>query len=147
MWGNVNATYYTTAQPPAILGRDFDYACEGPVSSGPPSISSLSGSGAMASTLTVNGSNFGTAQGSSYVHLWFTPDNPHSCATDSTTVSWGQPGNWAAFSIQSWSNTAVSFQVPTPSGPNRQTGSSLGTNLWMIPAGDTGCLAVTTSAG
>jgi hypothetical protein len=146
MWGNYNATYYTTAQPPAILGRDFDYACQG-AASGPPSISSLSGSGAMASTVTVNGSNFGAAQGSSYVHLWFTADNPHSCATDSTTISWGQPGNWAAFSIQSWSAGAVSFQVPTPSGPNRQIGSSLGSDLWMIPAGDTGCVAVTTSGG
>ncbi len=46
-----------------------------------------------------------------------------------------------------WSNGALSFQVPTPSGPNRQVGSTLGADLWMIPAGDTGCVAVTTSAG
>ncbi|HEV2371009.1 MAG TPA: hypothetical protein VGS19_02470 [Streptosporangiaceae bacterium] len=147
MWGNASEPYYQTDVAPAILGRDFDYTCRQRGSSGPPSISSLSGSGAMASTMTINGSNFGGSQSSSYAHLWFTPDNPHSCASDSTTISWGAPGNWGAFTVSSWSNGSVGFQVPTPSGPNRQIGSSLGSNLWMIPAGDSGCVNVTTSGG
>ena len=147
MWGNYNGTWYETYQSPAILGRDFDYTCRQIGSSGPPSISSLSGNGAMASTMTISGSNFGSSQSNSYVHLWFTPDNPHSCATDGTTINWGVPGNWAAFTVSGWGNGSVSFQVPTASGPYRQVGSSLGSNLWMIPAGDTGCVAVTTSGG
>jgi hypothetical protein len=147
MWGNYNGTWYQTNLAPAILGRDFDYTCQQIGSSGPPSIGQLSGSSAMAATMRINGRNFGTSQSSGFVHLWFTPDNPHSCATDSSTINWGEPGNEAAFSVTGWSDTAISFQVPTPSGPNRRIGSSLGDNLWLIPAGDTGCLTVTTSGG
>jgi hypothetical protein len=147
MWGNASEPYYQTNVPPAILGRDFDYTCRQIGSSAPPSISSLSGSGAMASTMTIGGSNFGSAQSSSYIHLWFTPDKPHSCAVDGTTINWGVPGNWAAFTVSAWGNSSISFQVPTPSGPDRQSGSTLGSDLWMIPAGDTGCLTVTTSGG
>jgi hypothetical protein len=142
MYGNVSNGSYTTNASPAILGRDLDYACKGPFGNlPPPKISSISGSGAMDSTMTLAGSNFGSSQGSGIVHLWFTPDNPHSCSTDSTTISWGEPGNWGAFSVVSWSNGSVGFQVPTPSGPDRQHFS------WMIPAGDTGCVNIATSGG
>jgi hypothetical protein len=142
MWGNYSNSSFTTNQSPAILGRDFDYTCKGPFGTlGPPSISSISGSGAMASTMTLSGANFGSSQGSSYVHLWYTADNPNSCSADSTTISWGAPGNSAAFSVVSWSNGSVGFQVPTPSGPSRQG------QTWMIPAGDTGCVTVVTSSG
>ncbi|HEX9031774.1 MAG TPA: hypothetical protein VF834_07985, partial [Streptosporangiaceae bacterium] len=147
LWGNYSNSYYQTNVSPAILGRDFDYQCQGGASSGPPSVSSISGSGAMDTNMTISGSNFGSAQGSSYVHLWFTPDNVHSCTPDSTTINWGAPGNWASFSVTGWSGSSISFQVPTPSGPNRQLGSTLGNDLWMIPAGDTGCLSVTTGGG
>jgi hypothetical protein len=99
----------------------------------------------MAATMCINGKNFGSSQSSSFVHLWFTPDNPHSCATDTSTINWGEPGNEASFT--GWSDTAITFQVPTPSGPNRRLGSTLGDNLWMIPAGDTACLTVTTGGG
>jgi hypothetical protein len=30
MWGNFSAPEYTTDQPPAIIGRDFDFECRGP---------------------------------------------------------------------------------------------------------------------
>ena len=148
MWGNASEPYYRTNASPAVLGRDFDYTCQQIGSpSGPPSIALLTGSSAMAGTMLIHGTNFGGSQSSSYVHLWFTPDNPHSCATDGSTINWGVPGNWAAFTVSGWNNNTISFQVPTPSGPDRQLGSSLGNDLWLIPAGDTACLSVTTSGG
>jgi hypothetical protein len=104
MWGNYNGTWYQTNLSPAILGRDLDYVCQQIGSSGPPSIGLLSGSSAMAATMRINGQNFGTSQSTSFVHLWFTPDNPHSCATDSSTINWGEPGNEAAFSVTGWND-------------------------------------------
>src|SRR5262249_56608554 len=77
MWGNASEPYYQTNVPPAILGRDFDYTCRQIGSSAPPSISSGSGSGAMASTMMISGSNLRSAQGPDAVHRRVPPDKPH----------------------------------------------------------------------
>lgn len=57
---------------------------------------------------TITGSGFGDTQGSGYVSF-----------SDGTT-NWGAPGNTAAFTIDSWSDTKITFTVPTPSGSNGQ---------------------------
>jgi len=57
-------------------------------------------------TLTINGSGFGSNQGSGYVKLYDT----------NTGVSWGAPDNDAYFEILSWSNNQIQVQVPADSG-------------------------------
>jgi predicted alpha-1,2-mannosidase len=57
-------------------------------------------------TVTVTGTGFGATQGSGYVQFM---DNG---------ASWGAPGNAATFKVDSWSNTQITFTVPTPSGTN-----------------------------
>ena len=70
-------------------------------------VSSLSPASANAGDLvTINGSGFGATQGSGYVTF-----------SDNGT-NWGAPGNAATFQIDSWSDSAITFTVPTPSGPN-----------------------------
>jgi predicted alpha-1,2-mannosidase len=54
--------------------------------------------------VTVTGTGFGADRGAGYLAL-----------TDLGT-SWGAPGNTAAFTVNSWSDTAVTFTVPQPSG-------------------------------
>ncbi|WP_049871675.1 GH92 family glycosyl hydrolase [Catenulispora acidiphila] len=56
--------------------------------------------------VTVHGSGFGATQGTGYV------------AFSDQGINWGAPGNSAAFTVDSWSDTAVTFTVPTPSGTN-----------------------------
>lgn len=73
--------------------------------------------------VTVHGSGFGDSQGTGYVHF-----------TDNGT-SWGAPGNNAAFTVTSWSDTAITFTVPTPSGTN---------GVWHVSPGSTAAVAVTT---
>jgi hypothetical protein len=75
----------------------------------PPVAASLTPATAAAGQqVTINGSGFGASQGSGYVAL---SDNG---------INWGAPGNAAAFHIDSWSDTAITFTVPTPSGSNGQ---------------------------
>ena len=70
-----------------------------------PVVSSLSAATASAGQqVTINGSGFGASQGNGYVSF-----------SDNGT-NWGAPGNSAAFTIDSWSDTAITFTVPTPSG-------------------------------
>ena len=72
-------------------------------------ISSISPTTAAAGqVVTINGSGFGATQGSGFVAF-----------TDLST-SWGAPGNTATFTINSWSDTAITFTVPTPSGSTGQ---------------------------
>jgi predicted alpha-1,2-mannosidase len=72
-----------------------------------PVVSSLSATTAAAGQqVTINGSGFGASQGSGYVSF-----------SDNGT-NWGAPGNSATFTIDSWSDTAITFTVPTPSGTN-----------------------------
>ncbi len=56
--------------------------------------------------VTINGSGFGATQGTGYV------------AFSDNGTNWGAPGNVAAFQIDSWSDTQITFTVPTPSGTN-----------------------------
>ncbi|HEX4791818.1 MAG TPA: GH92 family glycosyl hydrolase [Actinospica sp.] len=70
-----------------------------------PVVTSLSATTAQAGQqVTINGSGFGSSQGSGYV------------AFGDNGTNWGSPGNSAAFTIDSWSDTAITFTVPTPSG-------------------------------
>lgn len=77
-------------------------------------------------TVTLYGTGFGAAQGNGYI------------AFHDNSVNWGAPGNAAAFQIDSWSNTAITFTVPTPSGSNGQSAVTPGTMATMT---------VTNSAG
>jgi predicted alpha-1,2-mannosidase len=76
--------------------------------------------------VTIKGSGFGATQGKGYVHF---ADN----GTD-----WGEPGNAAAFTVTSWSDTAITFTVPTPSGTDGQ---------WHVAPGSTTMITVVDDAG
>ena len=76
--------------------------------------------------VTITGSGFGASQGSSYLTF-----------SDNGT-NWGAPGDQAAFTIDSWSDSAVTFTVPQPSGTNGQ---------WAVVPGSTASVSVTTGAG
>jgi len=52
-------------------------------------------------------------------------------------TSWGAPFDGATFHIGSWSDTAITFPVPIPSGPG---------HIWHVNPGDT-AVTVNTSAG
>jgi hypothetical protein len=71
-----------------------------------PVITSVSPSTTAAGTsVTLNGQNFGSSQGSSYLTL----------AQGGT--SWGAPFDGAKLTITSWSDTAITFTLPPNSGP------------------------------
>jgi hypothetical protein len=76
--------------------------------------------------VTIHGSGFGTSQGSGYVHF---ADN---------NTDWGEPTNAATFTVDNWTDTAITFTVPTPSGSNGQ---------WHVAPGSTAMVSVTTDAG
>ena len=74
-----------------------------------PVVTSLSATNAKAGDqVTINGSGFGASQGNGYVSFG---DNG---------TNWGAPGNTGTFTVDSWSDTAITFTVPTPSGTNGQ---------------------------
>jgi predicted alpha-1,2-mannosidase len=92
----------------------------------PPVVDSLSPPTASAGQqVTINGTGFGASQGSGYVQF---SDNG---------INWGAPGNAASLTIDSWSNTSITFTVPTPSGSNGQWHVFPGTNatVAVVPAG------------
>jgi hypothetical protein len=100
---------------------------QGPPALVPPVIASLSPTSAAAGQqVTITGSNFGATQGSSYVFF-----------VDGDT-SWGAPFDGATFNIDSWSDTSITFTVPTPSGPN---------GIWHVTPGTTATVQVTTPGG
>jgi hypothetical protein len=76
--------------------------------------------------VTVTGSGFGASQGSSYLTF-----------SDNGT-NWGAPGDLATFTVNSWSDSAITFTVPAPSGTN---------NEWAVTPGTTATVSVTTGAG
>ena len=76
--------------------------------------------------VTVTGSGFGATQGSSYLTF-----------SDNGT-NWGAPPDLATFTVDSWSDSAITVTVPTPSGTNGQ---------WAVTPGTTATMTVTTSAG
>ena len=93
----------------------------------PPLATSLSPATASAGQqVTINGSGFGATQGSGYV------------AFSDNGINWGAPGNTAAFQVDSWSDTAVTFTVPTPSGSSGQ---------YVVEPGTYASVRVTTSSG
>jgi predicted alpha-1,2-mannosidase len=67
-----------------------------------PVVTSLSATKASAGQqVTINGSGFGSSQGSGYVDF-----------SDNGT-SWGVPGDAGTVTVDSWSDTAITFTVPT----------------------------------
>ncbi len=100
---------------------------QGPPSLVPPLISSVQPASAGAGTVeTINGANFGATQGSSYV---FFVDGP---------TSWGAPFDGATFQVDSWSDTKITFTIPTPSGPG---------GVWHVIPGSTATVTVNTPGG
>ncbi len=97
--------------------------------SSPPAVSVSPSSAYETEAVTISGSDFGATQGSGYVDF-----------VDNGT-SWGAPGDAATFTIVSWSDTQVVFDVPTPSG---QDGES---TEWQVAPGTTATIAVTNSSG
>ncbi len=88
-----------------------------------PATTSISPTSAAAGAqVTVTGSGFGATQGSSYLSLadW--------------GISWGAPSDAASFTINSWSNTAITFTAPIPSGPG---------NVWALVPNSAGIVSVT----
>ena len=76
--------------------------------------------------VTVHGSGFGDTRGAGYV------------AFSDQGVNWGAPGNSAVFTVDSWSDTAVTFTVPTPSGTN---------GVWHVHPGTNASVTVVNAAG
>ena len=76
--------------------------------------------------VTVTGSGFGASQGSSYLTF-----------SDNGT-NWGAPPDLATFTVDSWSDSAITFTVPQPSGTNGE---------WAVTPGTTAGITVTTAAG
>jgi predicted alpha-1,2-mannosidase len=77
-------------------------------------------------TVTITGSGFGATQGSGYV------------AFSDNGTNWGSPGNLATFQVDSWSDTSITFTVPTPSGPGGE---------WAVSAGTDASVMVVNSSG
>jgi hypothetical protein len=78
-----------------------------------PEVDALTPASASAgATVTVTGSDFGAAQGSGFVWL---RDNGFSWGC-------GPCGNLPRLTIDSWSNDAITFTVPRPSGPKHAVG-------------------------
>ena len=91
-----------------------------------PVVTSLSATSAKAGDrVTINGSGFGAAQGNGYV------------AFSDNGTNWGGSGN-PALTVDSWSDTAVTFTVPAPSGTNGQ---------WQVWAGTPGSVTVVDNSG
>jgi predicted alpha-1,2-mannosidase len=76
--------------------------------------------------VTITGSGFGATQGSGYVAF---ADNG---------IDWGSPGNLATFKVDSWSDTSITFTVPTPSGTN---------GVWAVSPGTQASVMVVNSSG
>jgi hypothetical protein len=91
-----------------------------------PTITSVSpASAAAGQVVTVTGTGFGASQGSGYVTF-----------TDAPSV-WGAPTDKAVLTIDSWSDTSVTFTVPTPQDRG----------AWHVNPGTTATFSVTSSAG
>jgi len=126
--GGTAALTVTATYTSASNGSPGEVATsQGPPALVPPVITSVQPSSASAGTIeTINGSNFGAAQGSSYV---FFVDGP---------TSWGAPFDGATFQVDSWSDTKITFTIPTPSGPG---------GIWHVIPGSTATVQVTTPGG
>jgi predicted alpha-1,2-mannosidase len=93
----------------------------------PPVATSVSPSPASAGqVVTITGSGFGATQGSGYV------------AFSDNGTNWGSPGNVATFQVDSWSDTSITFTVPTPSGTNGVYAVSPGTDASVMVVNSSG---------
>jgi predicted alpha-1,2-mannosidase len=84
--------------------------------SAPVAMSLSPSTAAAGQSVTIDGSGFGATQGSGDVTL-----------TDNGTT-WGGAGNSNTVTIDSWSDTAITFTVPTPSGANSSVHVDPGTD-------------------
>jgi hypothetical protein len=114
---DVYSDTYTDAAPGAP-GRVT--TCQGPPANLRPVITSLVPSTAAAGEqVTIHGTNFGATQAD--------PNQDYVFFVDGDT-SWGAPLEGATFHRDSWSDTAITFTVPTPSGDN---------GIWHVTPGTT----------
>jgi hypothetical protein len=124
----LKATAHFTDGATAAPGVVVTY--QGPPANLPPVITSLEPTSAAAGQqVTIHGSNFGASQTD--------PNQDYVFFVDGGT-SWGAPFDGATFTVNSWSDTAITFTVPTPSGPG---------GIWHVNPGDTATVTVNTSAG
>jgi predicted GH43/DUF377 family glycosyl hydrolase len=61
-------------------------------------------------------------------------------------VHWGGAGDLGTLHIDHWSDTAITFTVPKPSGPAVSTASGPG-NIWRVEPGSVASVAVVTGPG
>jgi len=103
---------------------------QGPPANLPPVITSLDPPAAgEGQQVTIHGQNFGATQAD--------PNQDYVFFIDGDT-SWGAPFDGATFVVNSWSDTAITFTVPTPSGPG---------GIWHVTPGTTATVFVYTAAG
>jgi predicted alpha-1,2-mannosidase len=90
-----------------------------------PLVTSLDPSTAAAGQpVTIHGRGFGATPG--YV------------AFSDNGTNWGRPGNSAPFTVSSWSDTAITFTVPSPAGPG---------GVWHVSPGTPASVSVATADG
>jgi hypothetical protein len=107
--------------PLAKLGTDVPPGQAGPV------VRSVSPSSARpGQVVTIHGSGFGDTQGAGYVSF------------SSLGTKWGSPGSQAAFHVDSWSDRAITFTVPVPSGAG---------GMWHVTPGSTATINVVDAKG
>jgi Glycosyl hydrolases family 31/Domain of unknown function (DUF5110)/NPCBM-associated, NEW3 domain of alpha-galactosidase/Carbohydrate binding module (family 35)/IPT/TIG domain len=124
----LRATVSYTDAGTGAPGRVVTY--QGPAANLPPTISSVDPSAASAGEqVTIHGANFGASRGD--------PAKSYVFFADGDT-SWGAPFDGAEFHVDSWSDTAITFTVPTPSGPG---------GVWHVSPGDTAQVDVVTASG
>ncbi|MGH3166972.1 MAG: glycoside hydrolase domain-containing protein, partial [Trebonia sp.] len=95
------------SDPMASQEHIFSIGTSTAAMSGPVVTSLSTASAQVGDQVTINGTGFGSSQGNGYV------------AFGDNGTYWGGPGN-PAVTVDSWSNTAVTFTVPSPSGSSDQ---------------------------
>jgi len=92
-----------------------------------PVVTSLSATSASAGQqVTISGTGFGASQGNGYV------------AFSDNGTNWGGPGNAATVTVDSWSDTSITFTVPTPSGSGDQYSVWAGTPASVMVVDNSG---------
>jgi hypothetical protein len=104
----------------------FDLATSTTPMTGPVVLSAAPKSAVAGQTVTITGSGFGATQGAGYVSF-----------SDAGT-NWGAPTNTAKLTVDSWSDTAVTFTVPKPSGTEGE---------YHVEPGTSATVGVVTNAG
>jgi lysophospholipase L1-like esterase len=107
--------------PLAELGTDVPPGQAGPV------VRSVSpGTARAGQVVTIRGSGFGATRGAGYV------------AFSSLGTYWGSAGSAAAIHVDSWSDRAITFTVPVPSGAD---------GVWHVSPGSTATINVVNAKG